>query len=127
MNHLGETSTDAAHIAMGYSPNPQKPDDGQAWAYPNDTILIRRLASCSNPVGRALIAPYICWLVLGEHARSKEKTCWSGTPFVLGERSRLGMWWVVVGSRERKAPKEVLISPSTERDGKRNSLMFQEK
>lgn len=40
--HLGESSTDAAHIAMGYSPEPQKPPEGQPWSYPTETVLLRR-------------------------------------------------------------------------------------
>lgn len=43
--HLGESSTDAAHIAMGYSPEPQKPPEGQPWAYPTEAVLIRRYFS----------------------------------------------------------------------------------
>ena len=40
--HLGESSSDAAHIAMGYSPDPQKPPEGQPWAYPTEAVLMRR-------------------------------------------------------------------------------------
>ena len=40
--HLGDSSSDAAHIAMGYSPEPQKPANDQPWAYPQETCLIRR-------------------------------------------------------------------------------------
>ena len=43
--HLGESSSDAAHIAMGYSPDPQKPPEGQPWAYPTEAVLMRRYAS----------------------------------------------------------------------------------
>ena len=41
----GESTVDTAHVAMGYSPSPQEPSDAQAWTYPIDTVLIRRLAS----------------------------------------------------------------------------------
>lgn len=44
--HLGDSSSDAAHIAMGYSPSPQKPAESQPWAYPQDTCLIRRYSVC---------------------------------------------------------------------------------
>ena len=42
MIHLGESSPDVAHVAMGYSPSPQEPEEDQPWAYPLDTVLIRR-------------------------------------------------------------------------------------
>lgn len=40
--HLGDSSSDASHIAMGYAPSPQKPAEGQPWAYAQSTCLIRR-------------------------------------------------------------------------------------
>ena len=30
---------------MGYSPDPQKPPEGQPWAYPTEAVLMRRYAS----------------------------------------------------------------------------------
>ncbi len=40
--HLGDGSSDTAHIAMGYCPNPEKPPEGQSWSYPSEACLIRR-------------------------------------------------------------------------------------
>ena len=42
VGHMGDSSSDTAHIAMGYSLPPVKPTEGQPWTYPQDTCLIRR-------------------------------------------------------------------------------------
>ena len=40
--HIADSSADTSHVAMGYSPPPQEPEEGQAWSYPIDTVLMRR-------------------------------------------------------------------------------------
>ena len=42
LTHLADSTSDAAHVAMGYSPVP-RPADGQPWTYPQETVLLRRL------------------------------------------------------------------------------------
>ena len=39
--HIGDSSSDTSHVAMGYSPSPPPPTEGQPWNYPKDTVLIR--------------------------------------------------------------------------------------
>ena len=50
--HLGESSSDVAHIAMGYSPDPQKPPEGQPWAYPTEAVLLRRYRGIYRITGK---------------------------------------------------------------------------
>ena len=45
LTHIGESSSDASHVAMGYSPSPQLPAEGQPWNYPKDSVFLRRLVS----------------------------------------------------------------------------------
>ena len=48
MGHIGDSSSDTAQVAMGYSPPPEKPASGQPWSYPVDAVFIRRFGSLSD-------------------------------------------------------------------------------
>lgn len=76
MIHLGESSPDVAHVAMGYSPSPQEPEEAQPWAYPLDTVLIRRYVHTYMCVHHVTFAIGICAVlaVLGGFVKSIVRT-----------------------------------------------------
>ena len=49
MGHIGDSSSDTAQVAMGYSPAPEKPPEGQSWNYPLHAVFIRRLELSLTP------------------------------------------------------------------------------
>ena len=58
MGHIGDSSSDTAQVAMGYSPPPDKPASGQPWSYPVDAVFIRRFESLSLTQ---------CWVAIDTH------------------------------------------------------------
>ena len=70
MCHIGDNLPDTAQVAMGYSPAPEKPSEGQSWDYPIDAVFIQRSAKHTQIHTHSLSLPDFLYTSQNTHTNT---------------------------------------------------------